>query len=227
MQQMEEGGTQRDFGDYFRNARMEHGISRESLSKLTKIPLYHIVSLENSDHEALPECVYVKGFISACCGVLGLKSEEMTAFYTESRRLYLNKIRVKKSGWAYRKALILTILLILCVYALNLYLDKIFFINKKPENTADIEIQTQEEIPLNKEKEIILTLQGKDTALIKMIIDGDLPKKIDIIKGSRFDFTAKKHFNLLVENPKNVEINFNGNPYLIPGNDQVANVFFP
>ncbi|WP_027360303.1 helix-turn-helix domain-containing protein [Desulforegula conservatrix] len=224
---MEEGGMQRDFGDYFRNARMEHGISQESLSKLTKIPLYHIVSLENSDHEALPECVYVKGFIAACCGVLGLKSEEMAAFYMERRRLYLQNKRVKKSGWAYRKTALLIILLLLCIYAFNLYLDTGFFVSKIPETTASVETQSEEIIPAIKEKEIILTLQGKDTALVKMIIDGDIPKKIDITKGIRFDFTAKRNFNLLIENPKNVEISFNGKPYVIPGNDQTANVFFP
>lgn len=228
---MEEGGIDRDFGDYFRIARTDNGMSQETLSKLTKIPLYHIVSIENSEHESLPECVYVKGFIRACCGVLGLKYSEMSAFYIESRRLYLQKTGAKKSRWAYGKTTLLIILFLLSIYALNSYLDIGFFIKKEqvkdPEFIPAIDIESDENNPAIKEKEITMTLQGKDKALVKIIIDGDFPKIIEIAKGSKFDFTAKKDFNLLVEDPKNVDIIFNGKPYLIPGNDQVANIFFP
>jgi len=227
---MDEGGKLGFLGDYLRNARIEHGMSRESLSKLTKIPLYHIVSLENSDHEALPECVYVKGFIRVCSVVLGLNYDEMVAVYTESRRLYLQSLRVKKSGWAYRKNILLIILLVLCIYALNPYLNIGSFIKneqfKEPETTDKIDIESDETTPASKEKEIRLTIQGKEKAMVKIIIDGDFPRKLEIIKGCRFDFTAKKNFNLLIEDPRNVEIAFNGKPYLIPGNDQVANIFF-
>lgn len=226
-----------DFGEYLKKARIDHGISRDTLAKLTRIPVYHISALEDCDHDSLPECVYVKGFIKSCSTVLDINPDDVIAAYLESRRLYLLRSKVRSKGWLKTRSFLLIILFFVCLFAVNSYVDLgKRFVNEKNTDTASgsdvdendaIDLSTVEGRETVKEKKMTLTLIGKDKSMIKLITDGELPKKIEVNKGTRFDFTAKRHFNLLIEDPKNVELSFNGKPYSIPGNDQVANVFLP
>ena len=78
---MDEGGGSEDYGNLLENARLLQGISRETLSRLTKIPVSTIISLENSDHYSLPQSVYVRGFIKACCSALNLDDRVVLGAY--------------------------------------------------------------------------------------------------------------------------------------------------
>lgn len=227
----------KDFGEYLKKARIDQGISRETLAKLTRIPVYHISAMEDCDHDSLPECVYVKGFIKSCSTVLDINPDEVMAAYLESRRLYLLRSRGRSSGWLKTRSMLLIILFFVCLFAVNSYVDlgKRFVNEKNTDSGAGADIDGNDAIDLSavegvetvKEKKMILTLIGKDRAMVKLITDGNMPEKIEVNKDTRLDFTAKRHFNLLIEDPKNVELSFNGKPYSIPGNDQVVNVFFP
>lgn len=232
---MEEGGGQEDFGDLIKNARLQLGMSRDSLARLTRIPVSNIVSIEMNDHAALPESVYVKGFIKACCGALGLNNQAVSDSYAESLRLYLLRTGSKETSWTYRRAFLLLILVFVSVFAFSISYKKLSFHAIEPvkEQESDIVREIDQGVESDNAAEekvpegITLTILGREKALVKLIIDGDLPKRIDIAKDSRFDFKAKKNFNLLIEDPKNVEIAFDGKPFTIPGNDQVINIFYP
>jgi len=54
-------------GTYLINGRKARGLTREEISRVTKIPLRFITALEEDDFTNLPEDVYVRGFIRSYC----------------------------------------------------------------------------------------------------------------------------------------------------------------
>ncbi|NJN23860.1 MAG: hypothetical protein HC810_04995 [Acaryochloridaceae cyanobacterium RL_2_7] len=52
-----------DMGGRLKAIRLQQAIELEFIAKKTHIPLGHLKSIEKGDIEALPELVYVRGFI--------------------------------------------------------------------------------------------------------------------------------------------------------------------
>lgn len=225
--------SQNDFGFFFIRARSEMGMSLHDLSRFTRIPLNQIKALEDSDHASLPECVYVKGFIKACCDVLELDSSEVISSYLDSRQIFLKAKKTSRHFWISRKT-VLAVLLAGCILfgLLDLYSgsNKLHQKSGAGDRIVSALSETGTGSPEEQETakpEIIMTVHGRDNASMKIMKDGGYPEKVDIIQGSRLDFRAKKNFNILLESPRNVEISFDGKPYSIPGNEQVVNIFYP
>jgi hypothetical protein len=228
-----ETGNLNDFGFLLSRARSELDMSIHDLSRLTRIPVHLIQALENSDHASLPEDIYVKGFIRSCCKILRLDSDIILSAYIESRD---NFFRAKKKFdyiWISRKTFLAALLVVCIIFGLfDLYSGKrsepeknnktlVSDILSEPSSSVSGEEQS------DNEKEMIMTVYGRDNAVMKIIRDGGYPEKIDVIQGSSFNLRAKKYFNILLESPRNVVISFNGKHYNIPGNEQVVNIFYP
>ncbi len=62
-------------GAYLTNGRTAKGLSREDISRITKIPLKFVVALEEEDFETLPEAVYIRGFVRTYCEEVGLSPD--------------------------------------------------------------------------------------------------------------------------------------------------------
>ena len=52
-----------DIGGRLQSIRSKQALELESIAKRTQIPLKHLKSIEKGDIEALPELIYVRGFI--------------------------------------------------------------------------------------------------------------------------------------------------------------------
>ncbi|MHB8482223.1 MAG: helix-turn-helix domain-containing protein [Nitrospiria bacterium] len=68
----EENNTER-VGVYLRKIREQLGFSLQDIASKTKISLPYLENLENEDFSALPNDVFVKGFLRSYAKVLGLK----------------------------------------------------------------------------------------------------------------------------------------------------------
>ena len=53
----------KDMGGRLKGIRLQQSIELESIAQKTQIPLKHLKSIENGDTDALPELIYVRGFI--------------------------------------------------------------------------------------------------------------------------------------------------------------------
>lgn len=72
-----------DFGRYLSQQRELRGLSRDDVSRVTKIPMSLIGALESGQAERLPARVFVVNYIRAYAGVIGLSPEEALLRYEE------------------------------------------------------------------------------------------------------------------------------------------------
>lgn len=72
-----------DFGRYLTQQRELRGMSREDISRATKIPPSLIVALEEGQLERLPARIFVLNYIRAYAHVIGLEPEEAVLRYEE------------------------------------------------------------------------------------------------------------------------------------------------
>ncbi|MCY1042825.1 helix-turn-helix transcriptional regulator [Corallococcus sp. bb12-1] len=75
-----------DFGKYLSQQRELRGLSREDVSRETKIPPSLVAALEAGQVERLPERVFVLNYIRAYAQVIGLSPEEAVLRYEEVDR---------------------------------------------------------------------------------------------------------------------------------------------
>ena len=66
-------------GSYLREGREAAGITIEEMAQRTRIPRVSIEALEEERFEDLPQTVFVKGFVRACCAESGLDPEPALA----------------------------------------------------------------------------------------------------------------------------------------------------
>ena len=72
-----------DFGKYLSQQRELRGMSREDISRATKIPPSLIVALEEGQVERLPARIFVVNYVRAYASVIGLAPDEAVLRYEE------------------------------------------------------------------------------------------------------------------------------------------------
>ncbi|MDY7230883.1 helix-turn-helix domain-containing protein [Hyalangium rubrum] len=75
-----------DFGKYLVQQRELRGMSRDDISRATKIPPSLIVALEEGQVERLPARIFVVNYVRAYAHVIGLAPEEAVLRYEEVDR---------------------------------------------------------------------------------------------------------------------------------------------
>ena len=76
-------------GHLLKRARRRQGVSLEEVEKATRIRKDYLQQLESDDHTAMPEPIYVRGFMKAYANYLGLDGDRFAAqvaFWQERRR---------------------------------------------------------------------------------------------------------------------------------------------
>ena len=76
-------------GHLLERARERQGVTLEEAEKATSIRRDCLQRLENDDHSAMPEPIYVRGFVKAYANYLGLDGDRFAAqvaFWQERRR---------------------------------------------------------------------------------------------------------------------------------------------
>lgn len=72
-----------DFGKFLTQQRELRGMSRDDISRATKIPPSLIVALEEGQVERLPARIFVVNYVRAYAHVIGLAPEEAVLRYEE------------------------------------------------------------------------------------------------------------------------------------------------
>jgi cytoskeletal protein RodZ len=74
-------------GEFLRSAREQRGISREELSRATRIPVSAVERIEASRFDDLPGEVFTRGFLRAYARAVAVSADDVLARYTSSRRV--------------------------------------------------------------------------------------------------------------------------------------------
>lgn len=75
----------REIGAYFRQVRLDQQQIIEAIAQETFIQAYQLKAIEAGDINALPQAVYVQGFIKKFAIALGLNGQEIAAGFPIDR----------------------------------------------------------------------------------------------------------------------------------------------
>jgi len=118
-------------GSTLRQQREKKRMSLAEVSRVTRIPVSTLESIEQDHFDDLPGEVFVKGFLKSYAQSLGLQSDEIIARYTASRRVstvvplpVASPVQAAREGQGRRfgVAIALVLLLILFTLALSIVL---------------------------------------------------------------------------------------------------------
>ena len=73
------------FGQKLKEAREENGLQLEDVSRATRVRVCHLESLERDDFDAMPQDVFVRGFVRMYADCLELDPDSLIAEYRRER----------------------------------------------------------------------------------------------------------------------------------------------
>jgi cytoskeleton protein RodZ len=236
------------FGRYLQSMRLEKKITLEEVSGETRIAVRNLLLIEKEDLEALPDDVFVKGFLRSYARAIGADGDEAVKLYKarinmESRLIDAGRFSPRSSLIAWRN-LILAIATVIAVIALTLY-GVSYFQSRvlQPETIETLAASEHSEEPLPRPendtiakkgsspkllKKLVLHITAVDNTWIKAIIDNKDSKEYSLRSGEKLEMEASEKFNLLIGNAGGLELEFNGKPIKIAGKaGEVVNIQLP
>ena len=116
-------------GRYLREQREAKGMSREEISRSTRVPVSSVERIENDQFDELPGEVFVRGFLKSYARAVGVPADDVLARYTASRRVVSvtplplsNATQKPARGRRFGVAIAFVLLLILFTLALSIVL---------------------------------------------------------------------------------------------------------
>ena len=236
------------FGRYLQSMRLEKKISLEKVSEETRIAISNLQLIEKESLEALPDKVFVKGFLRSYARAIGADSDEAVKLYEArlnmvSRLTDAGRFSPRSSLFAWRN-LILSLTIVLAVIALTLY-GVSYFQSRRPQpesvkTPADSE-QSEAALPRQDTdssvkkaatqkpiKKLMLYITAVDDTWIKVIVDNKDSKEYNLNSGENLELEAAAGFNLLIGNAGGLELKLNGEPIKISGKaGEVVNIQLP
>jgi len=236
------------FGRYLQSMRLEKKINLEKVSEETRIAISNLRLIEKEDLEALPDEVFVKGFLRSYARAIGADGDEAVKLYEArlnmiSRLADAGSFSPRSSLFAWRN-LILSIIVILAVIVLTLY-GVSYFQGRMPEPEiagAPAGSEHSKAVPSRQEtdssvkkgatpkplEKLVLHITAVDDTWIKVIVDNRDSKEYNLMSGAKLEMEASAGFNLLIGNAGGLELEFNGKPVTIFGKvGEVVNIQLP
>jgi cytoskeletal protein RodZ len=115
------------FGRYLKACREDRGMSLEQIEALTKIQQQILSAIEGEEIEALPEDVFVKGFLRAYASVLGVNGADVVRRYMEyKRKIFPKKVEIAASvhDFSYNRNLVMFLVGFVVMVLLVLFLKR-------------------------------------------------------------------------------------------------------
>ena len=229
------------FGHYLKVCRLDKEYSVDYISKKTKISLANILSIENEDHDSLPESIYVRGFLQSYGRVLGIDIVNLTKDYNSHLDNYLatqksSDVNLFKSNITLIMNLFLIVFSFSCIIFISLYLFSSVG-SESEKNQTSLESQEINKEIINKKKQIdekkvisskfVLDVVAMEDTIVKVIIDGKSPESFNMKMGENISIKAKKEINFLASSATGVMVKLNNKKIDIEGKTgQYINLYF-
>jgi cytoskeleton protein RodZ len=236
------------FGRYLQSMRLEKKINLEKVSEETRIAVRNLQLIEKEALEALPDEVFVKGFLRSYARAIGADGDEAVKLYEArldmvSRLTDAGSFSPRSSLFAWRN-LVLSVMITLSVIALTLYGDS-YFQNRMPQpgtvETSGDSKHSESTLPRQETdssvkksaipkplKKFVLHITAVDDTWMKVIVDNKDSKEYNLMSGEKLEMEASAGFNLLIGNAGGLELEFNGKPIKISGKaGEVVNIQLP
>jgi len=107
-------------GERLKNLRSERRLTLVEVSRETKVPVKYIEMIEDGKYNKLPPDVYVKGFLNAYAGFLGIDPKKIVNLYQREKDISSNLNGEEKKSFKNKKGLprfVITPRIIIAVFA--------------------------------------------------------------------------------------------------------------
>jgi cytoskeleton protein RodZ len=217
------------FGRYLKAIRMEKGIAMEAVVSETRIPGSVLSSLEAEDHDTLPDEVYVKGFLRSYAQILDVNADIIIRRYEADCRLHRRAARYRadliRSGRRFWSWITLSVTAFACLILVSAVVLMVPDLAKeaprrdKPALPPPVQHKAAPQRPQQAglAPKHHLTVTAMAETWIKVIIDGQMPRKYPLKPGDQLELTATRDFNLLIGNAGSVTLMFDHMPLPVPG----------
>lgn len=215
------------FGERFRQAREQQGLSLEAVEEETKIRKLYLQAIENDDFALLPPRVYAVGFVKRYARLLGIEEDEITADFKilaygniEEEELQPVVKPVKSSPAPknpVKNVAAGVLFLILAVWA-GYYL--VGYVSKHNVQNTPVQPPTIEEpadkSPVEKEPEVlqkpelVVKLKAIENCWLYVKVDGKDTFSAILPAGQEKAFTGKSEIYIKAGNAGGIEVSYNG-----------------
>jgi len=236
------------FGRYLQSIRHEKKISLEKVSQETRIAVRNLKLIEKEDLEALPDEVFVKGFLRAFARAIGADGDEAVRLYRARLNMEIKLASAgnfsPKSSLTPWRNLILSITALLALIIVSLYGVSYFQHQTSAHQGGEAPSESnslQETLPRDQKvtsaknestpkafQKLVLQISAMEDTWIKVIVDNLDPKEYNLLSGEVIEVEASTGYNLLIGNAGGLELKLNGEPIKIHGkNGEVVNIELP
>jgi cytoskeleton protein RodZ len=150
MSAMTTENTPRDFGHYLQSCRRAKGISLEDVSRITRITVSVLNTIESEDSAHLPDPVFVRGFLRAYAQAVGADEADALARYqAHAKAQLLSSQRLAPRQLISGKSIALRLLAGLVLFALVIAATLYYAQRETPDDTGQAPAKTDrvKEIP--------------------------------------------------------------------------------
>ena len=240
------------FGRYLQANRLEKGISLAEVARNTRIRKDILQMIEEEDHAHLPNEVFVKGFLRAYAGAIGVNPDEAVRLY-HNRLQMINQLAqseadLQKVGKTYWQRLLLAFSAIFGIIVLSLYLFTHFqshsgieandapaqqqVIHQDALKPADANqtpaVKSESAVTKPAIQKYILKIKAMEETWMKVTIDDREPSEYNLNAGDYLELEAGTGYELLIGNTGGVALTLNDMPVDVPGKPgQVTSVSLP
>ena len=207
-------------GEKLKRARLEKGISLDTVYKQTKMHTRVLEALEQDRAHNFLNLVYVKGFLKTYAQYLGLDSGKLLKEYTDSQKEEVHPAPVtseKKSNFSFqlKPFLIFRVAFVLVLsFVFILYFRFVLRrINEFPPEAKMQKVKIEVlPAPAAKLEDLVVEVRTKDDCWLHVKADNQTLFKRTLSKGKRERWQAKRRIELRIGRPEVLEVFLNGEP---------------
>lgn len=207
------------FGEYLKRQRELKEITKELISKKTKVKLSFIDALEKDQFEKLPPFPYVRGFVHSYAECLGLDPKEVILRLEEYIKERHPELIISSSVQLRKRAGPKKLILSLCVVSIVAILSLSYWYIKRPsalplsaEKPSLPKSVSSNMVQEQKPEELDVRIKAKETSWIQATIDQERTEEAILNPPNTLVLKARKQINLIIGNAGGVEIKVNNQP---------------
>ncbi|TWI74381.1 uncharacterized protein DUF4115 [Desulfobotulus alkaliphilus] len=232
-------GREESFGTYLQNGRLRSGLFLHDLEAALCVGRETLRLLEEEDHAALPEPVFVRGFVRNYAMEVGLNSDHAAFLYKESRKQWDAEAEEARRRAVRRQRIrrwlrgsFFFVFLVFLMSWMGIWFAG--FISGEEEERDGVLMSVVASTPDfdSLEKAEIsgyhLEIMAIESTWLRVIVDDQESLSFSVEPGDILEFDAEKAYNILIGSATGVRLRLNGKAMSLSGaGGQAVNLHIP
>ncbi|ACK72684.1 conserved hypothetical protein [Gloeothece citriformis PCC 7424] len=208
-----------EIGAKLQQIRTEQGLSLETITKQTRIPVRLLKAIEAADMDSLPEPVYIRGLIKQFADFLGLEGSPLARTFPVylTTKSYRSSFYWRLPGLQLRPIHLYFLYILLVIFSVRgiSHILKQSVLEMNSLNTqSQTQVQSTTPNPADSQastKPVVVNLKLKEKCWLRVVVDGKTQFEGVLPEGTHRTWIANKQLTVRAGNAGGVLITFNDN----------------